>query len=49
MARRINPTGSSIDGSGRLFITTLGGVIRVVDAGFDSDALLEYTATRPRV
>src|ERR1043165_6591296 len=28
---QINPTGCSVDGSGRLFITTLGGVIRLVN------------------
>ncbi len=28
---QINPTSSAIDGSGRLFVTTLGGVIRVAD------------------
>ncbi len=28
---QINPSSSAIDGSGRLFVTTLGGVIRVVD------------------
>src|SRR6185436_576091 len=28
---QVNPTGSVGDGSGRLFITTLGGMIRVVE------------------